>query len=253
MPVYGLIGYPLTHSFSKKYFDQKFREQDLEDCRYELFEMPSLDGLKKLLKEQPLLAGLNVTIPYKKEVLHYLDSAEQIPAQLKACNCIKITGGRLYGYNTDCIGFERSLLPLLKPHHKKALVMGSGGSADAVVYVLHKLGIEYSVVSRQKNKTGLSYPDLGREMINEYSIIINTTPLGMYPDINNCPDIPYQFIGSKHLLYDLVYNPAKTLFLQKGEAQGANIKNGEEMLTIQAEESWKIWNRSEPASAGSER
>lgn len=243
MRLFGLIGYPLSHSFSEKYFTEKFEREGITDCRYELFPIRSIHELKQILKHTPGIEGLNVTVPYKQVVLRYLTSTINIPEGVKACNCIKIQKDSLHGYNTDCIGFEKSFLPLLKPHHKKALVLGNGGSAEAVVFVLKKLGFNFSIVSRAiHDESTFTYKDINDKIIKEHTLIINTTPLGMYPDSNSCPDIPYQSISDKHLLYDLVYNPAKTLFLQKGEVRGAAIKNGEEMLILQAEESWKIWN-----------
>ena len=241
--LFGLIGNPLSHSFSKKYFSEKFRKEGLTDCRYELFPIESIELLPDLLRSNPELNGVNVTIPYKKKVLPYLFSSENIPVELSACNCIDINNGNLIGYNTDYIGFEKSLIPLLQSYHTNALVLGNGGATAAVVYVLRKLGINYSIVSRTiHNGSLLSYQDLDKNIIQENTIIINTTPLGLYPQVDDCPDIPYGFIGNHHLLYDLVYNPAKSLFLKKGEERGAVIKNGEEMLILQAEESWKIWN-----------
>jgi shikimate dehydrogenase len=173
----------------------------------------------------------------------FLHSTENIPEGIGACNCIHIKEGKLIGYNTDIIGFEKSLTPILKPHHNKALVLGNGGAAAAVVFVLKKLAIDFILVSREpRGNAAITYNDIDERVMKECNIIINTTPLGMYPNENSCPDIPYQFISEDHLLYDLVYNPPKTLFLQKGEERGAAIKNGEEMLILQAEESWKIWN-----------
>lgn len=192
----------------------------------------------------PHLKGLNVTVPYKKLVLPFLD-ARNIPGELAACNCIKIKNGQLTGYNTDVVGFEKSLLPLLKTHHSKALILGNGGAAAAVRYVLKRLSISFTMVSRQPQNDVLTYDQLTAKVIEEYSLIINTTPLGTFPEVEQYPQIPYHFLSSKHLLYDLVYNPEKTLFLQKGEAQGAAIKNGYEMLVLQAEESWRIWNGEE--------
>lgn len=242
MRLFGLIGYPLTHSFSKKYFTKKFELEGLMDCRYELFPISTITEFPEILKKHPELEGLNVTVPYKRQVLSFLHSLN-IPAAVNACNCIKIKDGKLIGNNTDVFGFEESFTPLLKPYHKKALVLGNGGSTEAVVFVLKKLKIDYSIVSRKlHNYSELTYKDIDEKVMNENNIIINTTPLGMAPDENSCPDIPYQFISENHLLYDLVYNPSKTLFLQKGEQQSAAIKNGEEMLILQAEESWKIWN-----------
>lgn len=243
MRLFGLIGYPLGHSFSKKYFTGKFAEQGITNCRYELFPIPSIDELPGLLLTNPELEGLNVTIPYKMEILPFLN-ASSIPDGLNACNCIRIRNGLLTGYNTDVVGFEQSLLPLLKKQHHRALVLGNGGAAESVIYVLKKLDIEYEVVSRQLHAgSTLTYHDLTSELVKDYPLIINTSPVGTYPDTGNCPDIPYEGITSRHLLYDLVYNPPLTLFLQKGKERGAQIKNGEEMLVLQAEESWNIWNR----------
>ncbi|MEO7983815.1 MAG: shikimate dehydrogenase [Bacteroidota bacterium] len=243
MRLFGLIGHPLTHSFSKKYFTRKFEKEGLVDCQYELFPIGSIEEFPSLLELNPDLEGINITIPYKKKILSYLDSRDQVPAALDACNCIHIKKGKLSGYNTDWTGFGKSLSPLLKTHHTKALVLGNGGATAAVVYALKKLGIESTVVSRAIHEgSSITYNDLGKKIIEENNIIVNTTPLGLYPHVEGAPEIPYQYITKQHLLYDLVYNPAKTLFLQKGEERGAMIKNGEEMLVIQAEESWKIWN-----------
>jgi shikimate dehydrogenase len=242
MRQFGLIGYPLSHSFSKKYFTGKFEREGRGDCSYELFPLSGINELVPLLQKHPLLEGLNVTIPYKKQVLPFLDSSA-LPAGLDACNCIRIQKGKLTGYNTDSIGFEKSLAPLLNAHHRQAMVLGNGGAAEAVMFVLKKLGIATELVSRSiRPGSTLTYDDITETHMRECTIIINTTPLGMYPATDHCPDIPYRFITPKHLLYDLVYNPATTLFLQKGGAQGATIKNGEEMLVLQAEESWRIWN-----------
>lgn len=243
MHVYGLVGYPLHHSFSEKYFSEKFKEEKLYSVEYQLFPIKDISEIRQLL-EIPDLKGLNVTIPYKQVVLNYLHDNSNIPHQLDACNCIKIIDGKTYGYNTDVIGFEQSLIPYLKAFQNKALILGNGGAAEAVKYVFRKNHISYKIVSRTIHKdSDLTYQDLTNDIITHHSIIVNTTPLGMYPYINNCPDIPYSSITREHCLFDLVYNPFPTLFLQKGEQQGATIKNGMEMLTIQAEESWKIWNR----------
>lgn len=241
--LFGLIGYPLSHSFSKKYFTEKFAREGISGCAYELFPLSSINELEDLLHSHPELQGLNVTIPYKQQVLPYLHSLEGIPEGMGACNCIRITGGKLQGFNTDTIGFQKSFSPFLRPWHQKALVLGNGGAALAVVHVLRNLGIEYKIVSRQLHgDSHLTYADLTPELIEEHTVIINTTPLGTYPNIHDCPQIPYGHITPRHFLYDLVYNPEKTLFLQKGEKQGARIHNGYDMLVIQAEESWKIWN-----------
>lgn len=243
MRLFGLIGYPLSHSFSKKYFTEKFEREGLADCSYELFPITSIDELPEILKLHPELEGLNVTVPYKQVVLPYLDSSENIPLELHACNCIKINDNKLIGYNADCFGFEKSFVPLLKPYHTKALVLGKGGATAAVIFVLKRLGIGYSIVSRKiLDNSAIAYRDIDEKLMKENLVIINTTPLGMYPKTSECPDIPYQFITDRHLLYDLVYNPAETLFLKKGKERGATVKNGEEMLVLQAEESWRIWN-----------
>ncbi len=242
MRLFGLIGYPLSHSFSKKYFTEKFEKEEITECRYDLFPLKTIEELAVLILKHPELEGLNVTIPYKKRVVSLLNTSF-IPDGIDACNCINITNGKMAGYNTDVTGFEKSLKPLLKTYHKKALVLGNGGATAAVIYVLRKINIEFEVVSRKRDSgSAFMYSDLDKSILMDTTLIINTTPLGMFPETDACPDIPYQYITEKHLLYDLVYNPAKTLFLQKGEERGATIKNGEEMLILQAEESWRIWN-----------
>lgn len=242
MKQFGLIGYPLSHSFSKSYFHNKFIEQGISNYSYELYPLKSIDELSALLSSVPHLTGLNVTIPYKEAVLAYLNDASAAVKEIGACNCIHIQEGRLTGYNTDVIGFEQTLLPLLKPHHKKALILGTGGAAKAVAWVLQKLNIEYSYVSRNEKQNCFSYEQLTPDRIKEYQVIVNSTPLGMQPNINQKPSLPYSSLNNQYLCYDLIYNPAKTAFLQQAELFGAQIKNGQEMLEIQAEESWKIWN-----------
>ena len=244
MRVFGLIGYPLTHSFSRKHFTDKFLREGIKDCVYENFEFKNLTDLKKRLPDS--LAGINITIPFKEQVLEYLDDANTIVKETSACNCIRIQDGFWKGFNTDVLAFERSFTPLLNLHHKKALILGTGGASKAVSYVLRKLGIDYLFVSTGRIGTGiLGYNLINPEIMKEYHIIINTTPLGTFPDEHICPSIPYDHITRAHYLYDLVYNPSKTLFLSRGEAMGAKIKNGYEMLESQAEESWKIWNEYE--------
>jgi shikimate dehydrogenase len=244
MRQFGIIGFPLGHSFSKQYFTDKFEKEGLTDCFYDVFPIQSIYDLKNIIvKQNPNLKGVNVTIPYKQLVLRHLTDYSNIPMGLRACNCIKIENGNLIGYNTDAIGFEKSLLPLLQPHHTKALVLGNGGAAQAVKYVLAKLNIDYKVVSRKlHNGSHLTYADITEAVIDEYKLTINTTPLGTFPNVDECVDLPYNAITSQHILYDLVYNPAKTLFLKRGEEKGATIKNGYEMLILQAEENWRIWN-----------
>ncbi len=244
MRLFGLIGQPLGHSFSRKYFREKFEMEGLADHDYENYPLASIDELPQLILEHPLLEGLNVTIPYKKSVLDLLQDRTHLPSGLDACNCIQIKNGQLNGYNTDVIGFEKSLTPLLGKGHKAALILGNGGATAAVVYVLNKLGILIRIVSRKKHEgSDLDYSELNEEIIQEHTLIVNTTPLGLFPDTESCPNIPYRYIGNDHLLYDLIYNPEETLFLRKGKEMGAQIKNGEEMLIIQADESWKIWNK----------
>lgn len=242
MRLFGLIGYPLSHSFSEKYFSEKFEKQGLTDCKYELFSIATIDELKKVL-ERPNLCGLNVTIPYKEQVLPFLDSTDDVVKKIKACNCIDIRKGKLKGYNTDVEGFEQSLRTQLQSHHKNALILGTGGAAKAVEFVLKKLDIAVKYVSRKPSVNNYSYTELTPAIISDRTLIINTTPLGMYPAINEAPPIPYEALSAAHYLFDLTYNPAKSLFLQKGEVRGALIKNGYDMLVIQAEESWKIWNQ----------
>lgn len=241
---FGLIGYPLSHSFSPAFFSEKFNNEGLFDCTYEAYPIKSVEELTPLLANNPGLEGLNVTIPYKKEVIAFLQESSEAVKQTGACNCIKIENNILTGYNTDVIGFEKSLLPNLTNAHSKALILGTGGAAAAVAFVLNKLKIDFIYVSRTGNhaENSLSYHDADCGIIKEYKLIINTTPLGMYPGVDSCPDILYNCLTGEHYLYDLVYNPATTLFLKKGAEQGAITKNGSDMLIIQAEESWKIWN-----------
>jgi shikimate dehydrogenase len=243
---FGLIGYPLSHSFSKRYFTEKFEEEGIYDCNYELFPLAEVDHVLPLISEKESLCGLNVTIPYKVSVLSFLDEVDEAAAQIGAVNCISI--GRkdnktvLKGYNTDAYGFGESLKPLLKEHHQKALLFGDGGATKAIKYVLTELGIPFSVVVRRPSPGAILYTEVTKDMLDAHTILINTTPLGMSPNIGDCPAIPYQFLSEKHLAYDLVYNPEETLFLKNAAAQGAVVKNGMEMLYLQAERSWHIWN-----------
>jgi shikimate dehydrogenase len=242
---FGLIGYPLSHSFSKKYFTERFQRERIADTSYENFPIASIEELPLLIEKYPDLKGLNVTIPYKEAVIPFLSSRHEVVKAIAACNCIKITNGRLTGFNTDVTGFERSLKKYLLPHHKKALILGTGGAAKAVAYVLTQLQMEWMYVSRNPQPTvqpHISYQLLTDEQVASHLLIINTTPLGMYPDVDKAPAINYDQLTAQHYLFDLTYNPEKTLFLKKGEAKGACIQNGYEMLVIQAEESWNIWN-----------
>lgn len=242
MNVYGLIGYPLTHSFSKKYFDNKFEKESITNSCFTLFEIETINKLEDLLKHEKNLKGFAITIPYKEQIIPYLHHSHSTVQQTKACNCVKIIDGKLYGYNTDVIGFEKTLLPLLTPHHTKALILGTGGAAKAVQFVLEKCKIAYTNASRKGNETQVSYSQLNETILQSHKLIINCTPLGTFPNSNECPPIPYDCITAQHLLVDLVYNPPQTLFLQKGMQQGARVCNGYDMLLWQAEENWKIWS-----------
>ena len=241
MKVYGLIGYPLSHSFSKGFFAEKFAREGIKECIYDSFPIPAIGDLPALLTQQPELQGLNVTIPYKEVVIPYLDELSPAAAKMKAVNCIRFKDGRKIGYNTDAIGFRRSLEPLLQPHHNKALILGTGGAAKAVQFVLESLNIPYQLVSRQASAETISYEQLDAATMASHTLIVNTSPLGMYPNVEAAPAIPYEQLTERHLLYDLIYNPAVTAFLQKGADRGATIKNGHEMLILQAEASWEIW------------
>ncbi len=242
MHLYGLIGYPLSHSFSQKYFEEKFEKENITDCRYQNFPISTIDELKKIIDQNPDLKGLNVTIPYKEKVIPYLNEATEVVKKIGACNCIKFIDGKLIGYNTDVTGFEKSFIKKLKPFHNAAMVLGTGGASKAVQYVLHKLKIPFIIVSRNPRKNEMSYDNLDAHTINRCKIIINTTPLGMQPNVQQSPSIPYLNITNQHYLFDLIYNPVKSVFLEKGEFMGASIQNGDEMLINQAEESWQIWN-----------
>lgn len=242
MRLFGLIGYPLSHSFSKTYFAEKFKKEQIRDCRYENFELKTIDDLPKLIREDLELSGFNVTIPYKGSVLQFLDARNDLVTQIGACNCIKIVSGKLIGFNTDVAGFESSLFNKLQVRPTNALILGTGGAAKAVEFVLRKNHIDFKRVSRQAAADGLSYDQLTVDIVKENLLIINTSPVGMYPEINAFPRLPYEGITPGHYLFDLIYNPEKTLFLKKGEERGATIQNGYSMLVEQAEESWKIWN-----------
>lgn len=242
MKLYGLIGYPLAQSFSNKYFTEKFEREGHADSMHKIFPIETIDKLNTILKENPDLLGFNVTIPHKQNIIPFLSWQADVVKACGACNCVKIVNGKLHGYNTDVLGFEQSLAPLLQPHHNHALVLGTGGAAKAVAWVLNKRKLPFHFVSRRKAHDTFSYDELNEKIITQHTLIINCTPLGMFPNVVEAPPIPYEFITSQHLLYDLIYKPPMTVFLQKGEERGAAIKNGYEMLIIQAEESWRIWN-----------
>ena len=247
---FGLIGYPLSASFSKQFFADKFKAEGIKGCKYELHPIPQAKEMLDLIEADPSLCGLNVTIPHKVAVMPFLTELDEAAEKIGAVNCIAIdqSGDKpaLKGYNTDVYGFEESLKPLLKPHHTKALIFGDGGAAMAVKYVFNQLGIPFISVVRNAQPDAVLYSSVTKEMLDEYTVLVNTTPLGMFPNVDSFPPIPYQHVGKQHLAYDLVYNPEETAFLTKVKAQGGTIKNGLEMLHLQAERSWDIWNTPNP-------
>ena len=245
MDKYGLIGYPLGHSFSISYFNQKFKDEGI-DAVYENFEIVSIDLLPEVLDSNPNLKGLNVTIPYKQKVIPFLDKISPEARAIGAVNVIKVIhegkSVKLKGYNSDVIGFTQSIEPMLERYHKKALILGTGGASKAVDYGLKSLGLETVFVSRYERPGTIQYGNITPEVIKEYNVIVNCTPLGMYPNTEVCPELPYEAMDSHTILYDLIYNPDETLFMKKGAAYGANVKNGLEMLLLQAFSSWDFWH-----------
>lgn len=242
---FGLIGKNISYSFSKKYFSDKFEKNALTGYTYENFDLRMITQFPKLLRENPDLAGLNVTIPYKEKIIPYLDVLSKKAAKIGAVNCIKFTSkGMIKGYNTDCYGFKKSLKPLLQPHHQKALILGTGGASKAVAFALDELGILHTFVSRTKTENALDYKYINATTFDNYQIIINCTPLGTFPAIDEFPPLPYDFFTPEHIAFDLIYNPEETQFLHRAKAKGAITKNGYEMLELQAEKSWRIWNKS---------
>ena len=278
MTTYGLIGYPLGHSFSRKFFTEKFEKEGI-DAQYLNFEIPSIEEFPEIIKNNPELRGLNVTIPYKQQVMQYLDDISEEAKAIGAVNVVRIERpspqpspimgretmrnagnkpdglpmkgdmseglrGSLIGYNSDVIGFVESIKPLLKPHHKKALILGTGGASKAIRYGLEeKLGMETLFVSRSAREGMITYEEVTAEVLKEYEVIVNCSPVGMYPHVDECPALPYEAMNENNLLYDLVYNPLETLFMKKGAEQGATVKNGLEMLHLQAIASWKFWEK----------
>ncbi|RIV32586.1 shikimate dehydrogenase [Flagellimonas lutimaris] len=239
---FGLLGKNISYSFSQGYFTQKFKDLGLTNHSYENFDIQNMEELKNVLA-QDNLKGLNVTIPYKQDVISYLDELDAKAEKIGAVNTIQFTKNGLKGFNTDAYGFKKSLEPFLKPHHRNALILGTGGASKAVRFVLDELGIANTYVSRSKKQGQYTYEELDKDIIKKNTLIINCTPLGTFPNVEAKPQIPYQYIGAKHLLYDLIYNPEKTAFLALGEANGATICNGLKMLEQQAEKAWKIWNQ----------
>lgn len=245
MDKYGIIGYPLGHSFSPGFFNEKFKNEGI-DAVYERYELSQIDLLPEIIASNPELCGLNVTIPYKQQIMQYLDELSEEAREIGAVNVVKVTHNgknvHLKGFNSDVIGFSRSIEPLLEKHHKKALILGTGGAAQAIDYGLKQLGLETIKVSRYERPDTIQYDKITPDVIKEYKVIINCTPIGMYPNTEECPNLPYEAMDSQHLLYDLIYNPDTTLFMQKGMERGAVVKNGLEMLLLQAYASWEFWH-----------
>jgi shikimate dehydrogenase len=243
MRTFGLIGFPISHSFSQKYFTEKFEKEGIANARYQLFPLKRIEDFPELIKTHQL-SGLNVTIPYKKKIIRYLDGIDSLAERTGAVNVIKFTEKGLIGYNSDCFGFYQSLQQWLGSARPDALILGTGGAAAAVSVALQELGISYRYVSREHKPNAYTYDELEQEqdILQQYLLIINTSPVGMYPTVAEAPPIPYGAIGHQHFLYDLVYNPLETLFMTKGKKRGAQVKNGLEMLHLQAEKAWEIWN-----------
>ena len=237
MKTFGLVGKSLSHSFSSQYFSEKFYKENITNCQYLNFEIDDISNVKKRISENDIL-GLNITVPYKTSIIPFLDGVSDESKEINAVNAVKVVNGKLYGFNTDIIGFKKSISPILD-NRKTALVLGNGGSSKSVQYVLNNLDINFKVISRN---TKLDYQHVDKEIMETTDVIINCTPLGMYPETESYPKIPYDFLNSKHLLFDLVYNPKQSKFLTFGLAKNCIVKNGLEMLHIQAEESWNIWN-----------
>lgn len=246
MKKFGIIGHPLGHSFSPSYFNEKFQNEGI-DAVYEKYDLPVITDLQAIIDYTQDLCGFNVTIPYKEKVMSYLDIVSPEARSIGAVNVVKVINkdGKKYleGYNSDLIGFMRSIQPLIEPHHKKALVLGTGGASKAIIYGLHRLGIETLLVSRYQKDNTIQYEQIDKTVLEEYTVIVNCTPCGMAPHFDESPALPYENITPKHLMFDLIYNPDETLFLKKGREQGAITKNGLEMLLLQAEGAWEIWNR----------
>jgi shikimate dehydrogenase len=246
MKTYGLVGYPLTQSFSQKYFTQKFEKEKIE-AQYLNFSIESIGEFPEILDDNEGLEGLNVTIPYKEKVISFINDLDPIAQKVGAVNLVKIEERKnkpyLIGSNSDVYGFEKSLRPFLKPHHTNALILGTGGASKAVRYLLKELGITYIMVSRKPKNDWLTYTDITPQLIKEYPVIINTTPLGMFPNVDGCPTLPFEAINETHLVYDLIYNPPQTVLLNKASKMGATTVNGYEMLVLQAEKSWEYWNK----------
>ena len=241
---YGLIGKNIGYSFSKNYFTERFVQENWTDCSYENFDIQEISEFSKLIKDNPDLAGLNITIPYKESVIPFLDKLSKKARKIGAANVVRFTKkGELKGYNSDCYGFKKALKPLLKPHHKKALILGTGGASKAIAFALEELDITSTFVSRKESSETFTYEEINKNTFDEHQIIINCTPVGTFPHIEEFPPVPYLFFSEKHIAFDLIYNPEETQFLKRAKENGAQTKNGYEMLVFQAEKSWKIWHK----------
>src|SRR5690554_2084932 len=241
MRIYGLIGEILEHSFSSTYFMEKFARENI-DATFQNFELPKVDDFRQVIRNNPNIHGLSVTIPYKTSIIPFLDDIDAVASQIGSVNSILVRDGYCKGYNTDVFGFKSSIKPFLEHGMERALILGTGGASKAVAYSLQQIGLDVMFVSRKPSKSQLSYTDINQNVIKSFRLIVNTTPLGMYPNVASYPDLPYQYLSSSHLLYDLTYNPALTEFLRRGKERGATVINGLSMLHIQAEASWEIWN-----------
>ena len=239
---FGLVGRNISYSFSRGYFKKKFNDLGLTKHSYENFDLQEITEFPAIFKSDTNIKGLNVTIPYKEEVIPYLDRLDASADKIGAVNTIKVDANGLTGYNTDAVGFQKSLEPLLKKHHQKALILGTGGASKAIAFVLEKLDIDFSFVSRSGKNKGFTYEQLDENIIREHTLIINCSPVGTFPNIEEKPDLPYQGISDSHILYDLIYNPEETAFLKEGKKRGAMVSNGLRMLELQAEKAWEIWN-----------
>ena len=241
MRKFGLIGLPLTHSFSKQFFTEKFEKEQITDCQYENYPLEKIEDLPALLAANRDIVGLNVTIPYKREVMPFLTDVAPAVKKTGACNCIRIDGKKRVGYNTDVIGFHLSLMPHLRVQHQRALILGTGGASAAVEFVLEQIAMPYILVSRNPGTNSIGYDQLNEDLMESHTLIVNTTPLGTFPAVETYPPIPYEYVTDQHFLYDMVYNPAETIFLQRGREKGATVLNGMDMLIGQANASWDIW------------
>ena len=243
--IYALVGKNIDYSFSRNYFTKKFEREDVKNSQYVNFDIQNIDELTDLLRATPNLRGMNVTIPYKRDIMKFLIAVDPTAYDIGAVNTIQVTPKGLIGYNTDCYGFRESLRPLLQPHHTFALIFGTGGASSAVAYALKQLGISTQFVSRTPKEGQLAYDELTPELFQKYTLIVNCTPLGTFPNITDCPPIPYEYITPQHLLYDLIYNPSPTTFLRRALQSGARAKDGLEMLHLQADKAWQLWTANE--------